>query len=147
MTFGELWLLIERHRNSPDLRVVYYSGRFGLSDRFATLYDGDDPIMNVPIGELPIDKVRFIWDESYSGGVFDKLREAVMPAGTILKNLLDRDLIRTSPRIKALIAASRNPDRVEIYKEDGSQVASACNYEELIKEISDQLHRDRGLIP
>jgi hypothetical protein len=145
--FGELWSLIERHRASPNLRVSYYSGRFGLSDRFATIYDGDEQVMNVPVGEIGTDKIVFVWDDSYAGGVWDKLREATMPAGCILKNLLSKKLIRSSPRVKALIRLAKSAERVEIYKEDGMPVGKADTYEELVHMVHNQVQRDRGLIP
>lgn len=147
MHFGELWLLIERQRTSLDLRVEYYDGRFGLSDRFATIMDGDKKILNVPVGEIGTDKIVFMWDDSYSGGFSDKLRECTMPAGCILKNLLDRKLIRSSPRVKALIKLAKSAERVEIYKEDGMPVGKADTYEELVNIVHAQVQRDRGLIP
>ena len=127
--------------------MSYYSGRFGLSDRFATIFDGEEQILNVPVGEIGTDKIVFIWDDSYSGGFTDKLRECTMPAGSILKTLLDRKLIRTSPRVKALIKLSKSAERIEIYKEDGSPVGKADTYEELVHMVHEQVQRDRGLIP
>ena len=147
MHFGELWLLIERQRTSLDLRVEYYSGRFGLSDRYATIVNGDEAILNVPVGEIGTDKIVFIWDDSYKGNFKDKLRECTMPAGCILKTLLDQKLIRTSPRVKALIKLSQSAERIEIYKEDGMPVGNAVTYEELVEVVHRQVQRDRGLIP
>jgi hypothetical protein len=145
VTFGELWQLIERNRISPDLRVVYYSGRFGLSDRFATIFNGKEEIINVPIGELPIDKVVFIWDDNYELWK-DKVRAAAPPAGTILKRLADRKLIKTNRRIDSLIAMSRNPVKVEIYNEKSEVLVDADSREELLRQIDMRLRRQHGLV-
>jgi hypothetical protein len=145
VTFGELWQLIERNRISPDLRVVYYSGRFGLSDRFATIFNGKEEIINVPVGEMPIDKVVFIWDDNYEKWK-DKVRAASPPAGTVLKRLADRGLIKTNRRIDALIAMSRNPQRVEIYNEKSEVLVDADSREELLRQIDMRLRRQHGLV-
>jgi hypothetical protein len=63
VTLGELWILIERNRVSPDLRIVWYEGRFGLPERRATIFNGEDSIINVPVGDIPVDKYVFVWDE------------------------------------------------------------------------------------
>ena len=146
MTFGELWQLIERQRISPDLRVVYYDGRFGLSDRFVTIFNGSDQIINVPVGDLPLDKVVFIWDDNYEL-MKHKMREAAPPAGTILKRLVDKKLIKTNKRIDALIAMSRNPQRIEFYNEKSECVIAAESREEMLRQIDRQVQRSQGLIP
>ncbi len=147
MTFGELWTLIERHRISPDLRVTYLDGRFGLSDKYATIFVGDAKFMNVPVGDMPLDKTIFIWDGRYSN-FDDQLREATPPVGHVLKRLLDEGHIESSPRIKALIALASKATRVEIYTEDdGKNLVTTDNYKELEDAVYAQVQRDKGLIP
>ena len=146
MTFGDLWRLIERHRVSPDLRVVYYGGRFGLPDNRCTIYNGEDAVVNVPLGDLPIDKVVFRWDDRYSN-LNDKIREAAPCVGTILKILKDARHISGGPVVDALIEKSRNPERIEMYDEKDDRLFSASNIEELDEALSIHAQRSQGLIP
>ncbi len=145
MTFGDLWSLIEKARVSTDLRIVYLGGRFGSPTSRVTIYNGEDPIINVPKGEIPIDKQVFIWDDRYSGAA--ALREGIPCAGTVLKRLLDGKLIKATPRINALIHMSRNIEKVTLIKEDGEVIVETSDRNELNASIHTQVQRDKGYIP
>ena len=145
MTFGELWQLIERNRVSPDLRIAYFDGRFGLPERRGTIFNGEEVVINVPIGEIPIDKSIFTWDERYTGS--DMLREAAPPAGTILKVLLDKGLIKTNKVIDRLIDKAKNLQKVEIYNEASECLLEARSKTELERKIYVLTQRAHGLIP
>jgi len=145
MTFGELWQLIERNRVSPDLRIAYFSGRFGLPERRGTIFDGEEVVINVPIGDIPIDKSIFHWDERYTGT--NMLRDAAPPAGTILKILKDKGLIKTNKVIDRLIEKARNVQKVEVYNEASECLVEARSREELEHKLHILTQRSHGLIP
>lgn len=145
MTFGELWLLIERVRVSADLRVVYYCGRFGSPASRCTIYNGEDVIVNAPVGEIPTDRQIFIWDDRYTGT--EKLREASPTAGTLLKILHKKGLIRKTPQVAALMTLAEHATKVTIMKEDGNIVAYSSDRNQIYSSVYDQVQRDEGLIP
>jgi hypothetical protein len=145
VTLGELWLVIERARVSLDLRVVYYSGRFGSPASRATIYNGEDVVINVPLGDIPENKIVFIWDSSYSG--VNALREASPTAGKILTVLLDKGFIRATPEVNVIRSRAKNPERFVFVDNERNEVFSAADRHEIREKVYEQVQRDRGLIP
>ena len=145
MTFGDLWTLIQRNRISPDLHVVHHTGRFGLSDRYVSICDKGEQIINVPMGDIPTDKNVFVWDDNYSR-LKDKIREACPPAGKVLMILLKAGVIKKDKRVQALIDLCQHPEQIQVYNEKSESLILAESKEELMRQIDLRVRRQHGLV-